>query len=145
MTVPIASITDTASGIYAITGPCSMADPCPGDTCREHGTQTSTAAVGGEAAAAVEPGTVTALSARCHIDLPDGRLVVWESLLYDWHRPGEWSASCQLYQVDGETIEQTSRWYDEPVPTWVPRPPDGWNLGVRIEAERRAIEAGAQR
>ena len=54
MTVPIASITDTTRGVFKLTGPCSMADPCPGDTCREH-PETSTAAVGGEAAAAVEP------------------------------------------------------------------------------------------
>ena len=62
MTVPIASITDTSHGVYRLTGPCSMSDPCPGDTCREHGTKTSTAAGGGEAPAAVVPSTVSILS-----------------------------------------------------------------------------------
>ena len=35
-------------------------------------------------------------------------------------------------------------WYgyeDEPVPDWLPTPPDGWDLGVTIEIERRAILA----
>ena len=62
MTTPTASITDTDHGVYKLTGPCSMSDPCPGDTCHEHGTKTSTAAAGGEATAAVEPSTVSILS-----------------------------------------------------------------------------------
>lgn len=31
----------------------------------------------------------------------------------------------------------------EDAPAWVPRPPDGWDLGVRIAAERHAIETEA--
>ena len=31
----------------------------------------------------------------------------------------------------------------EDAPIWVPRPADGWDLGVRIAADRHAIEAEA--
>lgn len=40
-TVPIDSITDTSRGIYAVTGPCSMSSPCPGESCPEHGSKAS--------------------------------------------------------------------------------------------------------
>ena len=45
MTVPISSISDHGSGIYAVTGPCSMASPCPGETCAEHGRHIPTVSV----------------------------------------------------------------------------------------------------
>lgn len=37
--IKVEQITDLSSGVYAITGPCSMSSPCPGPSCPTHGTR----------------------------------------------------------------------------------------------------------
>ena len=43
--IRISDIRDDVHGVYAATGPCSMATPCPGDSCPTHGRRPPVVAV----------------------------------------------------------------------------------------------------
>lgn len=66
----------------------------------------------------------------------------WSATLYDFHDPGKWKAEVALWD-GGAHLSHIVSFDGDSVPDWVPTPPDGWDLGVRIEAERRSIDAEA--
>ena len=98
--------------------------------------------------------TTSILTVSCHMDLTDApevedidsgdrftpTLAVWNASLYSCHTAGDWYTSVTLRE--GYDDGRSAPFYSTP-PAWLPAPPDGWDLGVRIEAERRAIDAEA--
>lgn len=98
-----------------------------------------------ETTAAVSASLVILITG-CHLALygapevtaDDGRTftptrAVYYSTLNDWTSEISWS--CRLIEAIGSGPDIT---YEDPadVPLWVPAPPDGWDMGVRIEAGR---------
>lgn len=139
--VSIDSITDTSRGIVKLTGPCSMSSPCPGLTCPEHGTSNPVT---------VTPGNVTADAWFYLTDAPE----VLERFAGTPFQPtcGWWSSKfhptyghegAKVTLADDSQPANFATYTPDDAPSWVPLPPDGWDLGVRIAAERHAIEAEA--
>lgn len=140
--VSIDSITDTSRGIVKLTGPCSVSSPCPGLTCPEHGTSNPVT---------VTPGNVCADAWFYLTDAPE----VPERLAGAPFQPtcGWWSSKFHpTYGHEGAKVTLA----DDSQPAKVRRGRHprgrvvggvggevGWDLGVRIAAERHAIEAEA--
>ena len=124
-TVPADSITDTSRGVYKVTGPCSMADPCPGDTCPEHGAVVAIPkAITAHADWTVE---VSGLLPEC--TGWDGKrftpaLVAWK---HGYHHGEDWGVEVSLYDA---AVTTSATFTPIDVPAWVPRPPEGWDAGV---------------
>jgi len=126
-TVPADSITDTSRGVYKVTGPCSMADPCLGDTCPEHGRRVIAI-----------PKTVTAHADwTAEVSEPLNWYAGWDGKLFTpalvawkrgYHAGEDWGIDVTLY--DAPPITTSATFTPETAPAWVPRPPEGWDAGV---------------
>lgn len=94
--------------------------------------------------------SVVILTTGCHLAIygapemtaDDGRTftptrAVYYSTLNDWTDEISWL--CRLIEDVGNGGPDIT--YEDPadMPLWVPAPPDGWDLGVRIQAERSAL------